>query len=431
MSLLPTILSIIVASPPVEAAPVETAPVETAPIDAAPVPVEAAPVEAAPVPVEAASSEAKPASEEEADEGGVKITAFVDSAYLFNSNLPANHVYRGMYASPRTNEIALNLAGFWLRRDPDERLPFWVHVGLHAGAGADSVYGAEPTPGGTDSQFAGVDVFKHVSVANAGVKLNSGTDFGGGLFLSPIGFGSMFTKDNWVYTNAWESNSTPYYLMGGRIGQDLPAGFRVEGWVVNGFQTIGDANGAPSYMVSLYWARNNLTLAQHVFFGPEQVRMQPRGWLVHSDSQFVWNTPRVGVAGVWDVGQERSLDSTNPGVSVWTGGQASLRVAAVLREKLRLDFVARPEMWWDNRGRLSGNNGFLVSGTVGMALWAFDDSIGVRLEYRYDWTSNPSGYFYRHGATKPAAVGLASEQHNVVLALVGKFDYQLPRLRKR
>ncbi|MFO7565431.1 MAG: outer membrane beta-barrel protein, partial [Enhygromyxa sp.] len=310
-------------------------------------------------------------------------------------------------------------------------LPFWIHVGLHAGAAADAVYGGEPTPGGVDSQFSGVDVFKHVSLANAGVKLASGTDLGGGVFLSPVGFGSMFTTDTWLYTNAWESNSTPYYLMGGRIGQDLPAGFRVEGWVVNGFQTIADANGAPSYMVSLYWTRNNLSLGQHVFFGPEQARMQPRGWLVHSDTQLVWNTPRVGVAGLWDVGQERSLDSTNPGVAVWTGGQASLRVAAVLREKLRLDFVARPEMWWDNRGRLSGNEGFLVSATGGMVLWAFDDSIGLRLEYRYDWTSDPNGYFYRRGATNPAAVGLAGDQHNVILALTGKFDYQLPRLLER
>jgi hypothetical protein len=106
-------------------------------------------------------------------------------------------------------------------------------------------------------------------------------------------------------------------------------------------------------------------------------------------------------------------------------------VAAVLREKLRLDFVARPEMWWDNRGRLSGNEGFLVSATGGMALWAFDDAIGLRLEYRYDWTSDPNGYFYRRGATNPAAVGLAGDQHNVILALVGKFDYQLPRLIKR
>jgi hypothetical protein len=401
MLLFSTILSIITASPPVESAPVEAAP-----------------------------SEVEPADEDDPDEGGVQITAFVDVAYIFNSNLPANHIYRGAYTTSRTNEIALNLVGIWLRRDPDERLPFWVHVGLHAGASADAVYGAEPTPGGADSRFSGVDVFKHVSLANAGVKLKSGTDLGGGVFLSPIGFGSMFTKDTWLYTNAWESNATPYYLMGARIGQDLPAGFRVEGWVVNGFQTIGDGNGAPSYMVSLYWARNNLSITEHVFFGPEQARMQPRGWLVHSDTQLVWNTPRVGVAALWDVGQERSLDSSNPGVSVWTGGQASLRVAAVLHDQLRLDFVARPEMWWDNPGRLSGNDGFLVSGTGGMALWAFDDSIGVRLEYRYDWTSDANGYFYRHGATNPDAIGLARDQHNVVLALVGKFDYQLPRLKR-
>lgn len=405
MPVVPAILAAIVATPPVE--PVESNP---------------APLEAPEHPTDAQDDE---------DAGSLQITAFIDAAYIFNSNLPNNHVYRNAYTSPRTNEAALNLIGIWLIRHPDERLPFWVEAGLHAGAAADAVYAGEPTPGGAGSQFAGAEVFKHVSLANAGVKLKSGTDIGGGVFSSPVGIGSMFAIDTWIYTNTWESNWVPYYLMGGRIGQDLPAGLRVEGWVVNGFQMIGDANGAPSYMVSLYWTRNDLSLAQHLFFGPEQARMQPRGWLVHSDTQFVWNTPRVGVAGLWDAGQERSLDSADPGVAVWTGGQATVRVAAVLRERLRLDLVARPEMWWDNRGRTHGNQGFLVSATAGAALWAFNDAIGVRLEYRYDWSSDPRGYFYQRGATNPDAPGLAGDQHNIVLGLVGKFDYRLPRLLQR
>jgi hypothetical protein len=375
-----------------------------------------------------------PVAEDESkseDEGGLQITAFVDAAYIFNSNIPGNHVYRGAYTTPRTNELALNLAGLWLVRKPDERVPLWLEVGVHAGASADANYAAEPTPGGVDSQFAGAEVFKHVSLANAGVKFRSGTDLGGGVFVSPVGIGSMFAKDNWIYTNAWESNWVPYYLMGARVGQDLPAGFRVEAWVVNGFQMIGDSNEAPSYMVSLYYGRSDVSVAQHVFFGPEQAAIEPRGWMMHSDTQFVWNTPRVGVAALWDVGQERSLDPTQPGVAAWTGGQSSVRVAAVLRDNLRLDFVARPEMWWDSRGRTFGNDGYLVSATAGMALFGFGNAISLHLEYRYDWSSDPRGYFYRNTATNADAFGLADQQHNIVLGLVGAFDYRLPRLFER
>jgi hypothetical protein len=392
-----------------------------------------APVDPPPEPAVAAPAPSPPTSPTPDDDalGRLSLTAFVDVAYIVNSNLPNNHVYRGAYTTPRTNEAALNLAGLWLTHEPDERRPFWLQVGFHAGASADANYAAEPTPGGDSSQFAGVEAFKHVSLANAGVKLRSGTDLGGGVFASPVGIGSLFAKDNWLYTNAWESNWVPYYLMGARIGQELPAGFRVEGWVVNGFQMIGDLNPVPSYMVSAYWSGGDVGVAQHLFFGPEQQAIAARGWLVHSDTQVVWDTERVGVGALFDAGRERSLDPTAPGVAVWTGAQASVRAAVLRRKPLRLDVVARPELWWDSRGRTFGNDGYLVSATGGLAAFGFGRSIAVRLEYRYDWSSDPRGYFYRGGATTPQSPGLAADQHNVVLALVGALDYRLPRMTKR
>lgn len=371
-------------------------------------------------------AEVEPEEPDEEAEGGLRIVGFADLAYIQNFNFPANHVYRNHPTTPRTNEFALNLAGVWLIHDPTDRLPFWVRVGLHAGASADANYAAEPTPGGEDSQFAGAEVFKHISVANTGVEFDSGTDLGAGLFGSPIGIGSMFVWDNWLYTKAWELNWVPYYLMGARLGQNLPAGFRIEAWVVNGFQTIGDANQAPSYMAALYWTRGDVSVGQHVYFGPEQAQLDPRGWLVHSNTQVVWNTDRIGVAALWDVGQEQPLDEPDAETAIWTGGQASLRVAALRRDKLRLDVVARPELWWDRNGRTHGNDGFLVSGTAGLGLYGFSDAVQLRLEYRYDWTSDPNGYFYSGTATNPASTGLASQQHNLIVGVVGVLDRRLP-----
>ena len=98
-----------------------------------------------------------PPPEEQTPEAGPWVLGgFVDTAYQWSNNLPDNHVWRGMFTGPRTNEITLNLAALYVRRDPGRRDPFHLELALHLGPAADALVVGEPTPGGDDSGTASV-----------------------------------------------------------------------------------------------------------------------------------------------------------------------------------------------------------------------------------------------------------------------------------
>lgn len=55
---------------------------------------------------------------------------FIDLAYGFNSNFPDNHVYRGMYTNPRTNELSVSNVGAFVKHPTNEREPWQFELGL-------------------------------------------------------------------------------------------------------------------------------------------------------------------------------------------------------------------------------------------------------------------------------------------------------------
>lgn len=349
--------------------------------------------------------------------------AFVDVAYILNSNFPGNHVYAGAVTHPRTGEITLNVAAAHLRHEATAAQPWRFQLAFHAGAAVDALYAAEPTPGGDASRFAGAEVWKHVALANGGYRFASGTELDAGLMTAPIGVGGFWSKDNWTFSPALSSNGVPYYLMGVRLHQPIVAGFAAEAWVVNGWQTIADVNRAPSGLVGLHWSGGDTSAAAQVFFGPEQETLAPDTWMVHVDTQVVWDGDPVGVAAVFDVGREGFGDSATQ--RLWMGGGVWVRGRLWEGRRARLALAGRPEAWWDPDGRIYGIPQLLLSGTVGPAL-SYRDVLLLRLEYRYDRSVGSDGFFFRGDA-----LVLANEQHNVMLALLAKIEHAFARRRPR
>lgn len=355
------------------------------------------------------------------------VGGFVDVAYLFNSNLPDNHLYRGTVTTPRTGEFTVNLATAYLTHAPVDDEPWRLELGLQVGAATDALYAAEPVPGGADGRFAGSEVWKHIALANAGGKIErTGTEIGAGLFASPIGIGGFWSRFNWNYSPSWESNAAPFYLAGARVLQDLPAGFGAQAWVVNGWQTVGDNNKAPSYLAGLTWdhsgQRGDWNAAQFVYFGPDDVDLSPRAWRVHSDSQVTWNGPRAGVGLVWDYGQERVTSLPEDPTHMWTGGGLFVHGLVHDGRKVDVDIAARPDAWFDRDGRIYGASTWLLSGTGTLNVTLFDHLL-ARAEYRFDHATADAGFFYRGAATSDENPSLAQDQHTVFVSLAGYFEH--------
>lgn len=354
---------------------------------------------------------------------GWELGAFADIAYLFNSNLPDNHRYRGVSTTPRTGEFSPQLVVAYVRHDATEDEPYWTQVAFQAGTVANAFAAAEPIAGGDPDDLAGPDVWRHLALANAGWVAPTGTEIGAGLFFGPLGPESPWSRDNNHATLTWMGNATPFYQAGVRIAQDVGHGVMLEGWIHNGWQFLGDNNEVPSYQVGVSWNPNPRFVAAHNFyFGPEGADISRRAFRYHFDQYVMWTLPRLQLGGVFDAGWERATDLPGEPHVSWYTGALFVRGTAWKGRRAQLDVAARPEVMWDRDGRIFGVPQTIASGTFTLALPSFGVLI-PRLEYRFDHSTAEDGFFYRRDAITPDATGLARNQHLVVLNLIGQFRW--------
>lgn len=438
---------------PSEPAPVASEPAPVAP-EPAPEPSEPAPEpsEPAPAPSEPPAPAPAPAPAREPVPGLVDtpppstpaepasepprtwmVGAFIDAGYVFSSNLPDNHVNRGIGTAPRTGEFTIPLAIGQLRHDPTEAEPWQLELALQFGPAATALLSADPLPGGDASRFTGTEVWQHISRANVGGRIpRARTEIAAGVFTTPIGYWSFWPKDNWLYSTPWHLNAVPYVLMGGRVLQ--PVGERVvlHAWVVNGWQTYADVNKVPSYMgggsVSPV---DGLQLGQFVYFGPEARDPSPRAFRVLSDTWAIYEAKRWGISGVFDVMRERVTEIPGAPLALYVVGSLSPRVTLLRarEDRVKWRLAARGEAFWDRDGRIYGVDQLLGSASIDTDVDLFGHLL-LRLEYRYDRTTSPAGFFYRGAAIHDADPGLGREQHTVFVMATGIFEHWF-RLRRR
>ncbi len=404
-------------APPLAEPPASTTP------DPKPAPTTPAPVAPPPPP-------APPAVEDDAALPWA-IGGFVDTQYIFNSNLPDNHIFRGTAVSARTGEFNPNLLVGYIRKDPI-RSPWMFELALQMGSAADALYSVEPVAGGSAGRYAGVEAFKHIGRAWTGVKTRRGTEVAAGLMLAPTHFGSFWTKDNWHSSITWGYSSVPFFLMGARVWQPITDRFGVGFWLTTGYGEMGDINKAPSGLVNLVLTPiPGLSLVQNVYAGPEDVDMRPEAWRLLLDSQIVYIADRWGIAIVGDYGREKLTAKTGQPVAYWANAMVSVRWH-VLGEKHTWGMAVRPEFFYDHGGRIFGAQdveNWMYGGTFTNDIRLFD-ALLVRLEYRHDRTTAAHGYWYRGPAITDAGSGLASSQHTVLFNFIGYFERKLPGLRK-
>jgi hypothetical protein len=85
--------------------------------------------------------------------------------------------------------------------------------------------------------------------------------------------------------------------------------------------------------------------------------------------------------------------------------------------------AARPEIYWDRDGRIFGVRQALLAGTITSDV-RIAENLLLRVEYRYDRSTNPAGFFYRGPAITDDAKGLGRDQHTVFFAVAGVFAHR-------
>jgi len=80
-----------------------------------------------------------------------------------------------------------------------------------------------------------------------------GVNVDAGIFMSYVGLFSYDTFENWQYVPSYTSDNTPWFFNGIRL-QIFPSDkFKIEPWLINGWQTYGKFNELPGFGAQVLW----------------------------------------------------------------------------------------------------------------------------------------------------------------------------------
>lgn len=212
-------------------------------------------------------------------------TILVDVNYNYSFSNPIDHTVVGSTALARHNEVQLSA----------------LHFGGDINVG--NIRGRFLTQFGTRStvvprndfspyvgQYELANVYRNLSEANAGYHFNvwKGINVDAGLFMSYIGLNSFYQQENWEYQASYTSDNTPWFFNGVRIQIFPNNNWKIEPWIINGWQSYGKFNSMPGLGGSItYMSTNsNMKLITNNYYGTDAAGI-PQRKRFHSDNSLL------------------------------------------------------------------------------------------------------------------------------------------------
>jgi hypothetical protein len=236
---------------------------------------------------------------------------FVDLGYSLNFNFPENHLFRNRSTTPRVNELDLNMAGIYGRKDPTEQSRWGAELLVHGGQDAKDFGFGVNLP-----KVQGSDALRHFGRANVSylAPIGNGLTVQAGLFNSLIGYESLYAKDNFNYTRAWIADYSPYLMFGANAIYPFNDKWTGTFFVINEYFHLQNSNSLPSYGAQVaYKPSGSWLFKQTLYYGPDQSDMSLQFWRLFSDSIAEWKVNEdVTIAGEYQVGTQEMAVPGNP-----------------------------------------------------------------------------------------------------------------------
>ncbi len=342
---------------------------------------------------------------------------FVDLGYLLDFNYPSNHLFRNRSTAFKVNELDLNMAGAYVKKEASQLSRWGMELTVHGGKDSEGFGFSATAP-----NVSGADWLRHFGLANVSylAPVGNGLTVQAGLFSSLIGYDSLYAKDNFNYTRPWGADYTPYLMFG--VNASYPFNTKLSGtlFVINGYWHLAHANNVPSSGGQLaYKATEHLTFKETLLYGPHQSNTSLKFWRLFSDSMAEWRRDRVTAAFEYQIGTEIVAVPGSPR-ALWTAAQLPLHWA--LHGPWSL--TVRPELCWDRDGRWTGSEQLVkaITTTLEYRIPYRRTHAIVRLEHRYDDSRGRGGGFFKDGEVRPGVVGLTPTQHLLILGVILTFD---------
>ncbi|MGD9730323.1 MAG: outer membrane beta-barrel protein [Nitrospiraceae bacterium] len=341
---------------------------------------------------------------------------FVDTAYALDFNFPANHLFRNRSTTPRVNELDLNMAAAYIRKDALPQSRWGAELTVHGGEDAKD-FGFDVNK----PKVEGSDALRHFGRANVSylAPVGNGLMLQAGLFNSFIGYDSLYAKDNITYTRPWGGDYTPYLMFGANASYAFNERWTGAFFVINEYNQLQNTNSLPSYGGQvLYRPTSAWSFKETLYYGPDQSNTSMEFWRLFSDSIAEWKGDVLTLAVEYQVGTEVLAVPGSPRV-FWMAAQLPMHWQIGL-----WGFTVRPEVYWDRNGNMTGSEQLIraVTTTLEYRLpYRWTNTI-MELEYRYDESTGPGGGFFKGNEIRPGVIGLTPAQHMVIAAVIVTFD---------
>lgn len=212
-------------------------------------------------------------------------------------------------------------------------------VALQTGTSVQVNYAGEPRVG----SVSGPDLSRLMQEAYVGYELRPSLWVDAGVFYSNVGMEGWVSRDNPIYTRSLVADYSPYYSSGVRATWQASERVTVRGDLVNGWQTISEANNGKMLGARVDVALTSATSVSWFALAGREVESRLRLYNgVGIKSQV---SPRFDLTAQLDAGREAAADSLPAGTAArtWFGGMAIARFALTQRTAV----VGRVERYSD------------------------------------------------------------------------------------
>ena len=338
---------------------------------------------------------------------------FIDLGYSLDFNFPDNHLFRNRSTTPRVNELDLNMAGVYVRKDATESSRWGTEWLVQAGEDSKAFGFDANLP-----KVSGSDVWRHFGRANVSylAPAGNGLTLQAGLFNSFIGYESLYAKDNGNYTRAWIADYSPYLMFGVNAVYAFNDQWTGAFFVINDYFHLENSNSLPSYGGQIqYKPASAWTLKETVYYGPDQSNTDIEFWRFFSDTIAEWKDDELTVGFDYQIGTQKNASAPGNPRNFYTGAtiETRLHIAGPWTVSVR------PEFFWDRNGLMTGSEQFIkaITATAEYRLPYMWTNTICRLEYRYDDSTGAGGGFFK-GTNNLLTPG----QQMIIFALIGTFD---------
>ena len=321
----------------------------------------------------------------------------MDINYNFSFNDPIDNTVVGSTALARHNELqlsALHFGGDFYYEGARARIMTQFGTRSTVVPRNDfSVY---------RGQYSLANVYRYLSEAYAGYHINTmhGINVDVGMFMSYIGLNSYYQPENWEYQASFTSDNTPWFFVGTRIQIFPSKNWKIEPWIINGWQSYGKFNSMPGFGGNITYMSDdgNWKFLTNNYVGTDAAGIKDRVRF-HSDNSVLYryyNQPasngisRMAFSMTADIGSEsgggvNGFDNSDP------TKPAQYFLSAMLYNRL---WFAHNKLAWTFGGGWMKNPGrYLVLYPTGQASPLPNPQDPTKTEGTFPFSANPGDQF--------------------------------------